>query len=94
MILQLRILTIIQDDDFPFYTNSKFGISFYKDIALYLRSRQINNKLPRYPPYINDITNNKEKINEKCKFRHICLKFGLTKNNELGYFKKEKYQKN
>ena len=34
-----------------------------------------------------DIKDEKERENEKCKFRHICLRFGLTKNKELGYFK-------
>lgn len=80
----------IKDEDFPFYPNSKFGLSFYKDIALYLRSKQLNPRKPRYPLYINNIKDIKEISNEKSKFRHICLKFGLTHNNELGYFKKDK----
>ena len=80
----------IKDEDFPFYPNSKLGLSFYKDIALYLRSKQINPRNPKFPLYINNITDQKEITNEKSKFRHICLKFGLTHNNELGYFKKDK----
>ena len=77
----------MKDEDFPYYPNSKFGLSFYKDIALYIYSRKISQKSSKYPKYILDIKDEKERENEKCKFRHICLRFGLTKNNELGYFK-------
>lgn len=79
----------IKSEDFPFYPNSKFELSFYKGWALYLWSKEINPRNPRYPLYINNTKDIKEISNEKSKFRHICLKFGLTHNNELGYFKKD-----
>ena len=75
--------TNINHKNFPYYPNIKFGISFYKDIALYLNSRKLSQKSSKYPKYIIDIKDAKEKSNEKWKFWHICLRFRLTKNNEL-----------
>ena len=52
----------IHDEDFPYYPNSKFRNSFYKDIILYPNSRKLSQRSSKYPKYIIEIKDTKKII--------------------------------